>query len=203
MKKMDIAAKMSESVTLLLLDGYQLSLTELTGGRGYGAGYTVLARGNEREIIFITKRCEDIECEDGRERMFSTITITRSHIELGKGETLEHNYMWSSDWEEHAVESYKFWCIDEWGNRDWYTESFEEALSCRMKSRERNCARFTSCNVKDFEVTDELMRIVRKVKGFKTVRRDDVRVWKKVGYNGSAEYIIDNTRSGNRVTLSA
>ena len=189
-----------------MLDGYQLSLTELTGAYGVDTGYVVLAKGNAREIIWTDEEREYIECPDGRERMFTSVGIFRSHIELGQNETLKWNYSWPNKWAEHVVESYKVWCIDEFGNRDWYTESFDEALAARMKHLDRalNYRAVDAIECREFEMTDALLRIVRKVSGFKSAKRGDVRVSKfPKKWDGATGcyYRIQNTRTGTIAEL--
>ena len=190
MKKMQFQSKMSESVALLILDGYQLSFGELTGSYSEAEGYVVLARGNEREIIWLGRDSyynNEFDC--------TSIVINRAHIELAKGETLEWNYRFPSKWAEHIVEQHRAFKL----GRDWYVDSYEEWKEANEKHLDRYRARDIdySTEYHTFANTDELMRIVRKVKGFKTVKREDVLVGKRGG-----SYRIENRASGNYVYLS-
>ncbi len=194
MKKHEISGLFTSHITDAITEGFAPCMTELTGSYSDVMGnQMVFAKGDERIIMWM----------EGEERRFRNaiphVTLYMARIKLGNGESLECSYHWSHEWKEHVVYTKRVYLMSYGLWRDaWYTTDEEEAMAARNKHRERyaNSDRPHAC--KDFEMTDRLFAIVRKLKGFKTVKRENVRVWK---CNGA--WHIENTKSKNEAVLSA
>lgn len=197
MKKNEISAKFNAILANAISEGFYPCMTELTGSYSDVMGsQIVLAKGNERMVLWMEER----ESYGHRDEVAS-VTLYASRFTLGADETTEWDYRWSTQWKEHIVWSETVYRVSEGRHSDdsWYVENKGEAEEARTVRHERWSASPKSISrVKEYEVNDGIMRIVRKVKGFKSVARKNVRVWK---YNGI--WHIENTASGNKVTLSA
>lgn len=195
MRKHEISAKFNPIIASAIADGFYPCMTELTGSYSDVMGtQIVLAKGSERMVLWME---EHIGL--GSRGVVSDVTLCASSFTLGAGESIESSYRWSTQWKEHIFWSETVYQVSEGRYRDdgWYTEDKAEAEQARVIRNERWKASFVGWS-KDYEITDTLLRIVRKLKGFKTVARKNIRVWKHDGV-----WHIENTASRNEVTLSA
>lgn len=197
MKKSEISAKFTAIISDAISEGFYPCMTELTGSYSDVMGtQMVLAKGNERMALWM----EEQESYSLRKEVAS-VTLYAARFTLKAGERTEWNYRWSKDWKEHTFWSETVYRVSEGRHSDdaWYSEDKGEAEQARTTRHERWSASPRSISrVKEYEVNDNLMRIVRRVKGFKSVARKNVRVWKCNGV-----WHIENTASGNKVALSA
>lgn len=197
MKKNEISAKFNAILANAIADGFYPCLTELTGSYSDVMGsQIVLAKNNERMVLWM----EETESYSRRHDVAS-VTLYASRFTLKAGESTDWQYRWSDQWKEHTFWSETVYRVSEGRHSDdsWYVEDKGEAEKARTLRSERWAASPRSVSrVKEYEVTDGLMRIVRRVKGFKSVARKNVKVWKH-----NSVWHIENTASGNRVTLSA
>lgn len=195
MKKSEISAKFNTIITNAISEGFYPCMTELTGSYSDVMGsQIVLAKGNERMVLWMEERMSF-----GHRDEVASVTLYAARFSLKAGEKTEWDYRWSTQWKEHIVWSEVVYQVSEGRHSDdaWYSESKYEAEQARKVRTERWQAGSVVYR-KDYEVTDKLMRIIRKVKGFKSVARKNVRVWQVSGI-----WHIENTASHNSVTLSA
>jgi hypothetical protein len=195
MKKNEISAKFNAILADAISDGFYPCMTELTGSYSDVMGsQIVLAKCNERMVLWMEERMSF-----GHRDEVSSVTLYASRFTLKSGETTEWDYRWSTQWKEHIVWSETVYQVSEGRHNDdaWYSEEKDDAEKARRLRTDRWHDGFMSGR-RDYEVTDQLMRIVRKVKGFKSVARKNVKVWK---WNGV--WHIENTASHNIVALSA
>lgn len=195
MKKNEISAKFNTILANAITEGFYPCMTELTGSYSDVMGsQIVLAKGNERIVLWME---ENIVF--GRSEEANSVTLYASRFELKAGESTEWDYRWSTQWKEHIVWTETVYQVSEGRHSDdgWYSEDKTEAKQASSIRTKRWSAKSVS-RTKEYEVTDSLMRIVRKVRGFKSVARKNVRVWKCNGI-----WHIENIASGNKVTLSA
>lgn len=197
MKKSEISAKFSAILANAISEGFYPCMTELTGSYSDVMGsQIVLAKNNERMVLWMDEK----ESYGHRDEVAS-VTLYASRFTLKAGETTEWDYRWSTQWKEHIFWSETVYRVSEGRHSDdsWYVEDKDEAEKARTLRSERWAASPRSISrVKEFEITDELYRIVRKVKGFKSIARKNVRVWKCNGV-----WHIENTKTRNYVTISA
>lgn len=195
MKKSEISAKFNTILSDAISEGFYPCMTELTGSYSDVMGtQMVLAKGNERMVLWM----EEQESYSVRKEVAS-VTLYAARFTLKAGERTEWSYRWSHDWKEHTFWSETVYRVSEGRHSDdsWYSEDKAEAEQARATRTERWSAKSVS-RTKEYEVDNRLMGIVRKVKGFKSVARKNVRVWKY-----GTTWHIENTASGNRVALSA
>jgi hypothetical protein len=195
MKKNEISAKFNTILSDAISEGFYPCMTELTGSYSDVMGtQMVLAKGNERMVLWMEERMSF-----GHRDEVASVTLYASRFALKSGEKTEWDYRWSDQWKEHIVWSETVYQVSEGRHSDdaWYSEDKAEAEQARATRTERWQESYRDGR-KDYELTDSLLRIVRKVKGFKSVARKNIRVWK---YNGV--WHIENTASRNSVLLSA
>lgn len=195
MKKNEISAKFNAILSDAISEGFYPCMTELTGSYSDVMGtQIVLAKDNERMVLWM----EEQESYGHRDEVAS-VTLYAARFALKADERTDWNYRWSHDWKEHIVWSETVYRVSEGRHSDdsWYSEDKAEAEQARTTRTERWSAKYRSSR-KDYELTESLLRIIRKVKGFKSVARKNIRVWK---YNGV--WHIENTVSRNIVLLSA
>lgn len=173
MKKNDLSAKFNESLANALAEGFSPCLTELRGSySGVFGSQLVLAKGNERMVMWMEEH-KDYRNED----VPDTVSLYVSHFSLGRGETTELNYMWPNQWKEHLVDEMVVYEVS--GRRNgWYVEDEDEAIRAKQIHRSRYGNRYRSRNFRELEVTDQLLGIARRLKGFKTIRRENLKVVK-------------------------
>ena len=191
MKKNEITNLAANRIENYIRRGYTVSLTELTGSYGI-YNQLVLVNGNSRVVVWM---------EDGVEREDLRVEYVELHVsqfELGKGESTEWgDYHWPRGWKEHDVKTYRAYKVDD----DWYVTDYEEAKSMREKHIERyHVARTKDGYYEEVETTDKHVEIARRLKGFKTIKKDNLQVLKRHGY---ASWKFFNKTSRNQVTLSA
>lgn len=166
MKKNDITKVAADDIQNYINDGFTVSLTELTGSYGQ-YNQLVLMRDRERVVVWL----EDSKLEG--ERWVDTVIIHVSHFELEKGQTTEYGDLhWQNGWKANDVKTYTLYKID----YDWYTTDKEEAILCYDLQRVRYSNRDTYRYEVELEVTDQLLKIARKMKGFKTIKKDNLTV---------------------------
>ncbi len=194
MKRNEISGLFTSHVIDAINEGFDPCMTELTGSYSNVMGsHMVFAKGSERIVMWI-------EEEERRVRnVVPHATLYVARIELGNDKSLERSYYWPHEWKENVVYTKKVYLMSHgvWSDA-WYTTDEEEAIAARNKHRERYANSDRPYVCKEFEMTDRLFAIVRKLKGFKTVKRENVRVWKCNGV-----WHIENTKSKNVSTLSA
>lgn len=102
---------------------------------------------------------------------------------------------WCDKWEKYTVASKTLYNIDALYRDNWWVEDLEAVRKAREVRSERNMARYAHCSRwRVLPLTDELLAIVRRVKGFKTVDSRYITVEKLP--NESA-WRITNRKSGN------
>lgn len=188
MKASEITKILNEHLAQALSDGFSISY-ELRGSYSGVYGYTLLAKGNERVMLWL---------EEDRERLGShTYTDTMSakvgRFTLSKGERIDTSHMWPSCW--GCVWERKFYNIGRARGR-WYVEDVNEVLRVGRLREERWYARHVNAREKSFEITPKVLRAARKLRGFKTIKSENLKAVKRGG-----RYYVRNTRSGNEVRL--
>ena len=191
MKKNEITILSANRIENYIRRGYTVSLTELTGSYGI-YNQLVLTNGNSRVVVWM---------EDKRERKDFTVEYVELHVsqfELGKGESTEYGDLhWPRGWKEHDVKTYRAYKVDD----DWYVTDYEEAKAMREKHVERyHAARTNDGYYEDVETTDKHVEIARRLKGFKTIKKNNLQVRKQCG---RASWAFVNKTSRNQVTLRA
>ena len=185
MRKAEITKLAQEQVASLMADGFCIDLMELTGSYSDVEGtQAVFAKGNERVVMWCKSRNDY--------RAPESITLRMARFAVTAEKNLDWGFSWSSEWEPHVFFEATVWKVGD----DWYTTDEAEATRCRELSIARYRSRYEDGGRK-LELTDGLLSIVRRVKGFKSVRRDDICVTKKSGNR----WEIRNTASGNRVVI--
>lgn len=195
MKKNEISAKFNAILSDAISEGFYPCMTELTGSYSDVMGtQMVLAKNNERMVLWMEEQGSYVYRDE-----VASVTLYAARFALKADECTDWNYRWSKDWKEHVIWSETVYRVSEGRHSDdsWYSEDKSQAEKARCLRTLRWSAK-PHGGRKDYEVTDSLMRIVRKVKGFKSIARKNVRVWK---YNGV--WHIQNVASGNEVCLSA
>ena len=187
MKVKDISKGFAPIVAEAIAEGYAPCMDELRGSySGVEGSQLVLERGRERLILWVGRGV----LTRPRRTNLPLLRANVAHITLGRGESLEYNYPWPHNWSDHLVSSTPYYEAA----RGWYVGTVEEAEAIEDKREARREARYVK-TYREWEVTDELLAIVRRIKGFKSVRRENVRVMRtKDGWR------VENRRSGNYVT---
>lgn len=173
MKKNDLSAKFNGHLTTALAEGFAPCMTELRGSySGVLGTQLVLAKGNERIVMWME------ENKDYRhDAAPDTVHMFVSRFALAKGESTEFHYMWPSDWKEHLVDEMVAYEVSD--RRDgWYVDDADEAARAKETRRSRYPHHYGSERLREYAVDDRLLGIARRLKGFKTVKRDNLRVYK-------------------------
>lgn len=185
MRKAEITNLAQEQVRSLISEGFCIDLMELTGSYSDVEGtQAVFAKGSERVVMWC-------ECRGGYGNP-EGITLRMARFAVNAEKNLEWGFHWSDEWEPYTFFEATVWKVGD----DWYTTDGTEAVRCRKLGTERYRLRNVRSERK-VELTDELLSIVRRVKGFKSVCRDDIRVTKMRGNR----WEIRNAASGNRVVI--
>lgn len=195
MKANEITSKFTDAITAAIAEGFTPCMSELTGSYSDVEGTQwVLAKGRER-IVLWQEREGYIHGENER------INLYGARFELAEGESTEWSYKWSHDWKEHLFMSETVYRVDDrWGNGEaWYSEDEADAIEAKAVRSIRWEANGSHDCYSYREVNDRMLRIVRKLKGFKSVKRDNIKARKLNG--GGWEF--RNIASGNTVRLSA
>ena len=193
MKKSDISAKFSKHLVAALAEGFAPSMTELRGSyTGVCGSQLVLAKGNERIIMWMEEHHDY-----SREETPGTVSLLVARFTLGRGETCEWNYMWPRDWKEHLIDEMTVYEVS--GHRDgWYVEDAGEAARAKETHRARREARRGRRYFREYEVNDRLLAIARRLRGFKTIKRDNLRVAKT-----NKTWVFTNMKSHREVRIGA
>ena len=183
MKKQELSRMFNPYIAEIMAEGFYLCMTELKGGYGFVGQQTCFAKGRERVVLWI-----DSERTEDEERPYDNDIILRAaRFTLEDGETTESHYNWPSQWSEHTV---------------WEKTVYEIDMAMRKKHFERrrsDVSRWINDTV-EFEMTDKLLAIVRRVGGFKTAPRKNIKVMKHVRKN---RWVIKNVKSGFTATVHA
>lgn len=173
MKKNDLSTKFNDRLANALAEGFSPCLTELCGAYSGLLGHQiVLAKGNERMVMWMEENNYY-----GNDEVPDTVNLYVSRFSLGKGETTEFHYTWPNQWKEHLVDEMVVYEVS--GRRNgWYVEDEDEAIRAKQIHRSRYGNRYRSRNFRELEVTDQLLGIARRLKGFKTIRRENLKVVK-------------------------
>lgn len=187
MKKHEISQWFTQHVAEIIAEGFAPCMDELTGSYSdvYGS-QMVFAKGNERVIMWMAKSYGYGE--------LPVVEIARNvaRITLADGESLDRTYYWSSDWREHITATSSVHEVTE----TWYTESREEAEEAERKRLERFEASFVS-EAHALTVTSRLVKAVRRMSGFKSIRIRDLMVLRV-----RSGYVVKNTRTMSQRVIS-
>lgn len=185
MRKHEISKLAQEQVAAIMAEGFVIDLMELTGSYTDAEGtQAVFAKGSERVVMWC-ERHDDYRSPE-------SVTLRMARFEVTAERNLDWGYHWSHEWAERTYFEATAWKVGE----DWYTTDEAEAIRCRELSLERHRNARTR-DTRKLEMTDGLLAIVRRVKGFKSVRRDSIVVTKMRGNR----WEVRNMASGNRVVI--
>lgn len=185
MKRAEIARLAQGQVASLIAEGFCIDLMELTGSYSDVDGtQAVFAKGNERVVMWCERKGGYGEPEG--------ITLRMARFSVNAEKNLRWGFHWSDEWAPHVFFEAIVWKVGD----DWYTADESEAVRCHKLSAERYRNRRGN-GEREVKLTDGLLAIVRRVKGFKSVRRGDIRVVKMRGNR----WEIRNVTSGNRVVI--
>lgn len=193
MKKNEISAKFNKHLAAAIAEGFAPSMTELRGSySGVCGAQIVLAKGNERIIMWMEERHDY-----GDHNAPDTVSLFVARFALAKGETCEWNYMWPQDWKQHLIDEMTVYEVS--ARRDgWYVEDADEAARAKETHISRYDNRYRANAPRPVEVTDQLLAIVRRKRGFKTVKPENLAVI-KVG----KRWVFTNTLSRREVVVGA
>lgn len=193
MKKNEISAKFATIVADAIAEGFAPCMTELCGSySGVVGSQIVLAKGNERIVMWM----EEEHAWEHKDTEIDAIALFASRFALAKGERTDHAHMWPSDWKRDAFHTERVYRVSEWRG-DWYSEDKAEAERAQEKRYTRH-SHFGSSDWREYEVDDRLLAIARRIKGFKTIRRENLRVVKNHG-----TWTFVNKKSRNEVRIGA
>lgn len=166
--------------------GFYPCLTELTGAYSDVFGtHLVLGMDNERIILWMEREFKH----------YPMVVLYAAHIVLEDGQTLRSACHWPNQWKEHVYWRRIFYCVSEQGE-GWYSAYPADAEGASLKRRARRKRSYVP-RVRRYELSDRLLSIVRRVRGFKTVDRDLIEVFKYV--DGS--WVIRNTKTRTEACL--
>lgn len=112
------------------------------------------------------------------------------------------NLTWPKDWEPHLVHEERWYAVaDGYDGGDWFVPA-EEAETVQAKKDARRRANRNRYGCYYIPMTDRMLKAVRKVPGFKTVKREIVTVERRYADDPGVRYTITNTKSRNQVTVS-
>lgn len=195
MRVNEITSKFTDTITAAIAEGFTPCMSELTGSYSDVEGTQwVLAKGRERIVLWQEK--EGSFFDEGTERIF----LYGARFELANSESTEWNYHWSHNWKEHLFMRETVYRVDDrLRGEGWYSEDEADAIEASAVCSIRRKAKGYSGRYERREVTDQMLRIIRKISGFKTVKRDNIRAFKLNGVG----WEFRNVASGNTVRLSA
>ena len=193
MKKHEITKLAQDEIAKAIADGFTINLFEATGSYSDVEGtQVVLARGDERIIMW----CEEVygyRRKDGCN--IDSIRLFISRIDL-HGDSMERVAYWPSDWKEHAFFEREVYKV----GYDWYSEDLAEAERAEDMRLERYRSKPNRWRSDyDLPITDELLGIARRLKGFKRIRRDDLLVRKSWHSN---RWTFRNRNTGTEAVVS-
>lgn len=185
MKRDTAMAIMTTKVRELVNNGWSIAF-DLGGSYSNVKGYATFSNGDKRAIVYVEETSDY-----GRE--VGELRVKCAEITLGKGETLERNYIWPSQWDQHITEQHTFYKVA-YGHGDWYGTK-EEAEEAHRVRRARWKKDYIPRTRKDFRITEQVLRMAHGIKGFKTVRAEYLSV-----YRIDRVYYVENTKSGRIAT---
>lgn len=187
MKKQEISATYNEYIAEIMNEGFTLNMTDLRGGYGFFGQQTCFSKGNEYVVIWIEREV-DFDSD------IAEIHCYTARFAVKPGETIDNpNYTWPRQWKEHLVSDVVFY---ELVRDEWFTDSEEEANKARAKRLNRWRSNRNRSERFELAVTDNLVKTVRRLEGFKTIKRNDIKVERV-----SRGYIVTNKRSNNQVAV--
>lgn len=191
MKKNELSAKFNKHLTAAVAEGFSPCLTELRGSYSDVFGsQLVLAKDNERIVMWMEENKEY-----SRDAAPDTIKTYVSRFSLAKGESTDRNYMWPSEWKKHLVDETTSYVVSD--RRDgWYVDDPDEAARARDLHWDRLCNSRHASDFREYEVNGRILAIARRIKGFKTIKPENLRVHKV----GKTWHFV-NMRSRNEVCL--
>lgn len=160
-------------------------------------GCQVWQRGNDYITLWADEQY-GMDVEGVNSVNVLTLSVARFTVPMGTS-LRSCGLDWCDKWEKHIVASKTMYDVDATHRDRWWVEDIETVRRARDTRYERLMARRTSCVWRELPLTDELLAIVRRVKGFKTVDSRHITVTKKL-YEST--WWITNTKSGNYVCKS-
>lgn len=198
MRKNEVSKGFAKVMMDAMSEGFYPDMVELTGSYSDVEGRQAVLMKDDERIVMWMERCGRSWDSTDPER----IVLRAARFAIEGEDDMDWKYRWSKSWKEHVFFEDVVWRVA----RDWYVKDENEAVAALLKRRERvgshmyvnggDGAKFIGNG--RHELTDELLAIVRRVKGFKTVKRENIEVFK----SGTA-WRIKNVASGNEAFLSA
>jgi hypothetical protein len=193
MKKTDLSAKFTPYLMDAIAEGFVPCMTELSGSySGIFGHQVVLSRDCERIVMWMEEEAGSYA--DGTP---DVVDLYVSRFALAKGERTDFHHMWPKDWKRHLVAQMRVYEVSS-RKGGWYVESLSEASHAMGVRRSRFDSRPHVACVREYEVTDKLLGIARRLKGFKTIRRENLHVCKLQG-----AWVFQNKVSHREVMLGA
>lgn len=165
--------------------------------RSFGSrGCQVWQRGRDYITLWADESHRmDVEGVDS----VNVLTLSVARFTVPMGTSLRSCGLdWCDKWEKHTVASKTLYDVDALYRDRWWVEDIETVRKARETRYERLMARRTSAVWRELPLTDELLAIVRKVKGFKTVDSRYIAVEKCPDANA---WRITNRKSGNSTVV--
>ena len=125
------------------------------------------------------------------------MSLLVARFALKKGETCDFHHMWPQDWKKHLVAQMTVYEVIPC-RAGWYVEDADEAAHAIEVRRSRYGNRHYASNFREYEVNDNLLRIARKLRGFKTIRRENLHVCKS-----GSRWVFQNKVSHREVCIGA
>jgi len=193
MKKNAISTKFNKHLTAAVAEGFAPCMTELRGSySGVCGTQLVLAKDNERIVMWMEEKHDY-----GNHKAPDTVHLFVARFALGKGETCEWNYMWPQDWKKHLIDEMTVYEVTA-RREGWYVDDPADATHAKETHYARYDNRYHADAPRKVEVTDRLLAIVRRKKGFKTIKRENLSVVKS--HN---RWVFRNTVSHREVVVGA
>ena len=194
MKSIDACKWFTPYITEAICEGYTTVMSNDSGGTD---GCQIWRRGRNYITMWVTEsHSMDI---DGVNNV-RTLTLSVARFTIPRGTSFANSRLsWADKWAEHIVASKKLYNVDALCRDAWWTEDLEEVRRARETQAARRANRRINHRSKALPITDGLLAVVRRVKGFKTVDSRYITVTKKP-YEST--WWITNTKSGNYVCKS-
>lgn len=173
MKYTDLENMLSDKVYELMQQGWRLCSSNASFG-GINASIA-LRKGGEYRVVYLTMTRN----EKGADGHYNW-AVEACKLAVAEGR-MEWNFVDFDDDDAKDIESAKFYshtrCID---CEKWYVETEEEAMALFDKMDKRHEARRIKRDAPQvIECTDALLDIIRKRKGFKSVKKEDIVIVKE------------------------
>lgn len=201
MKLQDIMRHTSKWVRTYVEEGYYADLdAPRSSYSGVSGTPFYLRKGKARVVIWA-----EIAHDNRGEMFFETLTLTVAAFEVEDEERYRYHRSGPDYWRGHAVSSYVYYRI----GGDWYTESFPKLVACAGKRRSRRQLdpyRY-GCHRENVPLTIPLLKVARKLKGFKTCPMENIVVRRKVvneriTLGERISYTFENKRTGTTAYVS-